>query len=93
MNLPAGQRSGWDADLESVEHLLGPLGVVAEVDDHFVVLVEQTDTGVQVGHEQHVAPDVEVGREADVALFMMLSGLPSSVRYWSRALARSATTS
>ena len=92
MNLPAGQLVGLAADLEAVEHLLGPLGVVAQVDDHLVVLVEQRDPGVQVGHQQHVAADVEVGRERarrDRCSWC----LPSSVKYCSRALARSATTS
>ena len=53
--------------LETIEGLLGPLGVVAQVGDDLVVLVHERDPRVQVGHEQHVAADVEVGREADPA--------------------------
>ena len=32
---------GLSADLEPIEHLFGPLGIVAQVDQHIVVLVEQ----------------------------------------------------
>ena len=91
MNLPAGHRPV-GCGPEPVEHLLGPVRVVAQVHDHLIVLVEDGDAGVQVGNEQVVAPDVEMGREADVRL-AKLRGLPSSVKCWSRSLARSATTS
>ncbi len=57
---------GLGADLEAVEHLLGPLGVVSQVGEDLVVLVEQADPGVEVGDEQDVAADVEMGRERDV---------------------------
>src|SRR5207245_65666 len=54
------------AHLEAIEHLLRPLGVIAEVGDHLVVLAEQRYAGVQVGYQQHVAADVEVGGEGDI---------------------------
>ena len=46
-----------------LRHLRAPLGVFAEVGDHFVILVEQGDPRAQVGHEHHVTVDVNVRRE------------------------------
>src|ERR1700677_2679098 len=63
---PGRPAVGLGADLEAVENLFGPVRVIAEVDDDLVVLVEQTDAGVQVRYEQHLAADVKVGREADI---------------------------
>ena len=59
---------GLGPDLETVEHLLGPLGVIAQVVNHLIVLVEKAHPGVQVGNQQHVTSNIEVSRKADVAV-------------------------
>ena len=42
--------------------LLNPLGIGAEVGDHLVVLVEQRGAGDKLGHDHHVAVDVDIRR-------------------------------
>ena len=69
-----GPPVGLGADPETVEHLLGPRLVVTQMDHDVIVLVEQGDAGEQVGHQQHLAPDVEVGREA-LTVFLHAHGL------------------
>src|SRR6202030_2479894 len=44
---------GLASDLEAVENLFGPLRVITQVIDHFIFFVEQADTGMEVGHQQH----------------------------------------
>ena len=60
-------------------------------DDHLVVLVEQRDAGVQVGHQQHFAADVEMRGEGDVLHEADVLAVEREVLQ--AALARSATTS
>ena len=50
------------ADLE-LQNLATPAGVLAEMNDRFVVYIEQGDSGVQVRNEQHIAPNVKMGRK------------------------------
>ena len=46
--LPGRPAVGLSADLEAVKNLLGPFRVIAQMDDDLIVLVEQTDAGMQV---------------------------------------------
>src|SRR5258708_36377585 len=43
-----------------LKNLSAPFGIFAQVDDDFVVLVEERDTGTQVGHQQHVSARIDV---------------------------------
>src|SRR5271157_846249 len=51
---------GLGANLEAVQDLLGPVRIITQVSQDLVVLIKEGDTRMQVGNQEHVAPDVEV---------------------------------
>ena len=58
-------QSSIDADRKFAvaEHRLRPFGIVAQMRDDFVVLIEQRHARVQIGDQQHITANVEVSRE------------------------------
>ena len=66
--LAGGQRSGWVRILNPSRTCLVHSRVVAQVIDYFVILVEQADPSVQVGYEEHLATNIEMGRETHIAI-------------------------
>ncbi len=47
------------------QHLLSPCRIVAKMRDYFVILVQQRDAGVQVGHQHDFALNVNVRRKEE----------------------------
>ena len=48
------------------QHSLEPCRIVTQVSDHFVVDVEQCDPRMQIGHEHHVAAEINIGGKQHV---------------------------
>ena len=54
-----------NGELAVAENLLGPVGIVAQVCENLVVLVEKRHPSMQVRNQQHIAANIEVSRKAD----------------------------
>ena len=49
------------AHAESIQRPFAPLGVVTQMDNHLVILVEQRDSAVEVGYQHELALNIDIG--------------------------------